>query len=322
MDGVTGADAGHPVIDASRLTRRFDDTAALDDLSLRVYRGEVFGILGHNGAGKTTFLRLVNGLLRPSAGTVATFGGPSYETGAAIRARTGVVTESTSLDDFLTIRESLVAYGTMAGLLYGRTHQRVDALLELFELTPVADKQVRELSAGMRQRAAFARGLVHEPELLLLDEPTANMDPVAARQVRHIVADLARQTGRTVVISTHNLAEAQDVCDRIAVLRRGRLQALGTMEELTRLVTRGAGTVTLTTAPDQATTAIEVLGAYGRATIDGRPDVVTIHGADVGRIPALVADLVRADVAVRGVTEAVPTLEDIYLALHEGRDGG
>jgi ABC-2 type transport system ATP-binding protein len=320
MDGVTDA-ADCPVIAAVDLTRRFAETVAVDSLSLEVHRGEVFGILGHNGAGKTTFLRLVNGLLRPTAGTIVTFGRPSYETGSRIRARTGVVTESTSLDDFLTIRESLVAYGTMAGLSFDRIPGRVDGLLEVFELAPIADKQVRELSAGMRQRAAFARGLVHEPELLLLDEPTANMDPVAARQVRHIVVDLARQSGRTVLISTHNLAEAQDICDRIAVLRRGRLQALGTMAELSRLVTRGAGMVTVTTEPGQGATAIEVAAAYGRAKIDGRPDVVTIHGADVEQIPALVAELVRANVSVRGVAQAVPTLEDIYLALHQQRDG-
>jgi ABC-2 type transport system ATP-binding protein len=320
MNGVTDAAAQRPVIEACELTRRFGETVAVDALSLQVHSGEVFGILGHNGAGKTTFLRLVNGLLRPSEGRITTFGGQSYESGSSIRARTGVVTESTSLDDFLTIRESLVAYGTMAGLPFGRIHARVDHLLEVFDLTRIADKQVRELSAGMRQRAAFARGLVHEPELLLLDEPTANMDPVAARQVRHIVADLARQTGRTVVISTHNLAEAQDICDRIAVLRRGRLQALGTMAELSRLVTRGAGTVTLTIGAGQGAVALEVARDYGRPMIDGRPDVVTIHGADVERIPSLVAELVRAEVSVRGVNEAVPTLEDVYLALHQQRD--
>jgi ABC-2 type transport system ATP-binding protein len=320
VNGVDDRDDSKPIIQSTRLSRRFGATVAVNDLSLEVHRGEVFGILGHNGAGKTTFLRLVNGLLRPSDGAVTTFGRQSYRCGSSIRARTGVVTESTSLDDFLTIRESLVAYGTMAGLPFDRIRGRVDHLLEVFDLTRIADKQVRELSAGMRQRAAFARGLVHEPELLLLDEPTANMDPVAARQVRGIVADLARETGRTVVISTHNLAEAQDICHRIAVLRKGRLQALGTMAELSRLVTRGAGTVTLTIGSGQFAAALDVAGGYGQAMIDGRPDVVTIHGADVERIPSLVAELVRAEVSVRGVNEAVPTLEDVYLALHQQRD--
>jgi ABC-2 type transport system ATP-binding protein len=305
-----------PIVKSSGLSRRFGQTVAVDDLSLEVRRGEVFGILGHNGAGKTTFLRLVNGLLRPTAGTVVTFGGSAYEHGSSVRARTGVVTESTALDDFLTIRESLVAYGTMAALPFDRIHARVDGLLELFDLTNIADKQVRELSAGMRQRAAFARGLVHEPELLLLDEPTANMDPVAARQVRRIVAEIARETNRTVVISTHNLAEAQDVCDRIAVLRRGRLQALGTMAELSHLVTRGARTVTVTTEPGGGEGALRVAQAYGMPVVNGRPEVITVNGADVERIPSLVSALVEAGIPVRGISEAVPTLEDVYLALH------
>jgi ABC-2 type transport system ATP-binding protein len=287
---------------------------------MRIERGEVFGILGHNGAGKTTFLRLINGLLRPSGGEIRTFGQPSYDSGASVRARTGVVTESTALDDFLTIRESLVAYGTLAGMRLGRVEPRVDELLHLFELSEVADRQVRELSAGMRQRAAFARGLVHEPELLLLDEPTANMDPVAALQVRGIVTSLARRTGRTVVLSPHNLAEAQEVCDRIAVLKMGQLQAVGTMEELGRLVGRGRRTITVMTEKEWVACAVSVAGRFGDATVDGRPDVVAVRHADPDSIPKLVAALVEANVPVRRVGEVEPTLEDVYMALH-GRGG-
>jgi ABC-2 type transport system ATP-binding protein len=289
---------------------------ALDGLSLEIRRGEVFGILGHNGAGKTTFLRLVNGLLRPTAGVIETFGSPAYENGATHRRRTGVVTESTALDDFLTIRESLVAYGTMAGMSFGRIDARVEQVLALFDLTEVADKQVRQLSAGMRQRAAFGRGLVHEPELLLLDEPTANMDPVAARQVRHIVTDMARKTGRTVLLSTHNLAEAQDVCDRIAVLRRGRLQALGTMLELSRIVGQEAGSVIITTDPECVVDALSIAARFGDARPDGRPHRIDVERVDVRAVPKLVEALVEGGVPVRGVREVEPTLEEVYLALH------
>ena len=310
------------IIEARGLTRRFGDVVALDDLTLQVHRGEVFGILGHNGAGKTTFLRLINGLLQPSAGELLTFGQPAYTSGAANRARTGVVTESTALDDFLTIGESLVAYGTMSGRSFAGVDERVDELLALFGLSEVRDKQARELSAGMRQRAAFARGLMHRPELLLLDEPTANMDPVAAGQVRHVVADLARETGRTVVLSTHNLAEAQDVCDRIAVLRRGRLQALGTMAELSQMVGRGAGHVTITTIPGQADVAVTVASTFGEASIDGGPDVVALRHADITAIPQLVAALVAAGVPVRGVSEVEAALEDVYMALHQRSSSG
>jgi ABC-2 type transport system ATP-binding protein len=309
-------DQGGTVIEARGLCRRFDTTLALDELTLHVNRGEVFGILGHNGAGKTTFLRLVNGLLRPTDGEVATFGLPSYASGASIRARTGVVTESTALDDFLTIRESLVSYGTMAGMAFDRIGGRVTELIDLFGLGPVADLQVRQLSAGMRQRAAFARGLVHEPELLLLDEPTANMDPVAARQVRSIVTGLARRTGCTVVLSTHNLAEAEDVCDRIAVLKAGRLQALGTMSELGQLVGRGERAVKVRTTPDQVRMALQVAARFGHPGPDGHLDTIVVERAATDRIPELVAALVQAGVPVRGIVQDEPTLEDVYLALH------
>jgi ABC-2 type transport system ATP-binding protein len=307
------------VIETRGLRRTFGDTVAVDDLTLTIRRGEIFGLLGHNGAGKTTMLRLVNGLLRPTAGEVRTFGLPSYERGAGIRARTGVVTESTSLDDFLTIRESLVAYARMAGVRGTRVETRADELLEVFGLTAVADLQARQVSAGMRQRAAFARGLIHEPELLLLDEPTANLDPVAAMQVRELVTRLARSSGCTVVLSTHNLREAEEVCDRIAVLRSGRLQALGTMAELRHLAGAGARPVTIRVDPADASTAVEVANRFGPAAVAGRPDVIRLDRTEEGRVPELIAALVAAAVRVRGILPEEPTLEDVYLALHRGR---
>ena len=313
------SEAPAPVVAAEGLTRTFGPTVAVDGLTLEVRRGEVFGILGHNGAGKTTLLRLINGLLRPTSGTVTTLGGPSYRAGATIRRRTGVVTESTALDDFLTIREHLLAYGAMSGRSATVIARRADELLSTFGLAEVADRQARELSAGMRQRAAFARGLVHDPELLLLDEPTANMDPVAARKVRHLVADLARQAGRTVVLSTHNLAEAQDVCDRIAVLRRGHLQALGTMAELSRLVAAEVP-VTVLTDPGAAGLAWEVAGRFGIVTSNGQPGRISVQGAGGDRIPTLIAALVHAGVPVREVTGREPSLEEIYVALHERKE--
>jgi ABC-2 type transport system ATP-binding protein len=309
------------VIEARALSRHFGPTVAVDGLSLSVRRGEVFGLLGHNGAGKTTMIRLVNGLLRPTSGDIWTFGLPTYVNGAEIRARTGVVTESTALDDFLTIRETLVAYGRMAGMRGRRVEGRAAELLELFGLRDVADLQARQVSAGMRQRAAFARGLIHEPDLLLLDEPTANLDPVAAMQVRDLVTRLARTSGCTVVLSTHNLREAEDVCDRIAVLRSGTLQALGTMDELGQLVGAGGRPVTIHVEPGDASAALEVASEFGRARSGERPDIVRLDRAAVGSVPRLVAGLVARDVRVRGVVQEAPTLEDVYLALHSERGG-
>jgi ABC-type multidrug transport system ATPase subunit len=185
--------SGEPIVEVTGLVRRFGSTTALAGVDLTVGRGQIFAVVGHNGAGKTTLLRLLNGLLRPTAGTVRVWGHDPYRAGSITRARTGAVTESTTLDEFLSVRETLHAYGRLFDVPRDALPDRVEELVDLFELGPYADRPARELSAGMRQRAAFARGLVHRPELLLLDEPTANLDPVAAHRVRAVVADLARR---------------------------------------------------------------------------------------------------------------------------------
>ncbi len=308
-----------PIVETRGLSRRFDDTLALDLLTLTINHSEVFGILGHNGAGKTTFLRLVNGVLRPTIGTVEVFGLFSYEAGAEVRRHTGVVTESTALDDFLSVRESLHAYGTFAGMEEYAIERRVDELLVTFDLAEIGDRQVREISAGMRQRAAFARALVHDPDLLLLDEPTANMDPVAARHVRSLVVGLARQTGRTVVLSTHNLAEAQEVCDRVAVLQHGTLQALGTLEELARVGDSGWRTrVTLDAAA--AARALDLTAGFGQVDLDGRGDTIVVQHPSRDDVPKIVATLVEAQLPVYDVSTELPSLEDVYLELHRQRE--
>jgi ABC-2 type transport system ATP-binding protein len=203
-----------PIIVTHGLTRRFADTLAVDDLTLDVYPGEVFGFLGHNGAGKTTTVRLLNGVLTPSAGQARILGLDPMADGPALRRQTGVLTETPSLDERLTARVNLSLYADLYGVPKAEVKHRVDALLAAFDLTERADDKVGEYSKGMRQRLALARTVVHEPTLLFLDEPTAALDPVAARQVHEMILRTARE-GRTVFINTHNLVEAQRLCDRV-----------------------------------------------------------------------------------------------------------
>jgi ABC-2 type transport system ATP-binding protein len=316
VGGVVDADT---VVEVSGLVRRFGSATALDGVDLTIGRGHLFAVLGHNGAGKTTLLRLLNGLLRPTAGDVRVFGRDPFREGGLVRARSGAVTESTTLDEFLTVRETLHAYGRLFEVPRSRLDARVEELVELFELGAHADQPARELSAGMRQRAAFARGLVHGPELLLLDEPTANLDPIAAHRVRVVVADLARRSGSTVVMSTHNLAEAQDVCDHVAVLRHGRVLVQGTIDELSRAAATAVHTrVSVTSDPGVAA---DTLDAFGEVQRDGAPHVLVVTHARRDEVPRMVAALVSAGVEVDGVTTLAPTLEDMYLDLHrEGAD--
>jgi ABC-2 type transport system ATP-binding protein len=305
------------VIVADGLTRRFGDKVAVDHLTLEVYAGEVFGFLGHNGAGKTTTVRLLNGVLNPSDGTARVLGLSPTTDGPVLRRRTGVLTEVPSLDERLTARENLCIYADLYGLPRAEVVDRVQELLVAFELADRADEEVGRYSKGMKQRLAWARTLLHQPEVLFLDEPTAGLDPVAARQVHELVTRLSREEGRTVFLCTHNLAEAQQLCDRVAVLERGRLLALGTPGELARQLGQSQ-CLDIEVAPADETLALGILqanlGDAGNAQSGG---IITLPGVNRQAIPGLVAALVAAGVRIYRVSPQEPSLEDVYFALHD-----
>jgi len=304
-----------PIIVTHGLTRRFGDTVAVNDLTLEVYPGEVFGFLGHNGAGKTTTVRLLNGILTPSAGQARLMGLDPMADGPALRRQTGVLTETPSLDERLTARVNLSIYADLYGVSKNEVKRRVDQLLAAFDLTERADDKVGEYSKGMKQRLALARTVIHEPTLLFLDEPTAALDPVAARQVHEMILRTAR-AGRTVFINTHNLVEAQRLCDRVGVMEHGRLVAIGTPHELARSLVRNVS-VEFELAPGRADQAIQALQAMPvLASAGQRNGTVVVSGAEREAIPDLSGALVNAGVRIYQVTPQEPTLEDVYFALH------
>lgn len=304
-----------PIIVTRGLTRRFGDTIAVDDLTLEVYPGEVFGFLGHNGAGKTTTVRLLNGVLTPSAGQAHLLGLNPMTDGPALRRQTGVLTETPSLDERLTARVNLSLYADLYGVPKGEVKPRVDALLAAFDLAERADDKVGEYSKGMKQRLALARTVLHQPTLLFLDEPTAALDPVAARQVHEMIQSRARE-GRTVFINTHNLVEAQRLCDRVAVMEHGRLVAIGTPHELARSLGRNVS-VEFELAPGSADQALQALRDLPVQVSAGqRNGTVVVNGAEREAIPDLIGLLVSAGLRIYQVTPQEPTLEDVYFALH------
>ena len=299
------------------LCRHFGDTVAVDDLTLEVYAGEVFGFLGHNGAGKTTTVRLLNGVLTPSGGTARVLGLDPVRDGPALRRRTGVLTETPSLDERLTARENLAIYADLYGVPVAEIARRVETLLVTFELADRADELVGGYSRGMKQRLALARALLHEPEVLFLDEPTAGLDPVATRRVHQLIARLSREGGRTVFLCTHNLAEAQKLCDRVAVLEHGRLVAVGTPTELAHRLWRGLR-LEVELAPDGAPAAVEAMRAVsGVEEVEWDADIVLVRVADREVVPGLVATAVAAGGRVYRVVPREPTLEDVYFALQD-----
>jgi ABC-2 type transport system ATP-binding protein len=306
------------VIHVENLTRQFGEKIAVDQLSLEVQAGEIFGFLGHNGAGKTTTVRLLNGVLEPHGGLVRVLGLDPIADGPTLRARTGVLTESTSLDTRLTARDNLQIYADLFGVPQERVAQRVDELLRFFELHESADAKVATFSTGMRQRLALARTLLHDPEILFLDEPTSGLDPVAVHQVHDLIASLSSEKGHTVFLCTHNLVEAQKLCDRVAVLEQGRLVALGKTAELARRYVRRLE-VEIETASDQVQSVLELLSEPSEL-IRGLPQrkngylSVTVAGREA--IPDLLNLLIQQSIRVYRLAAKESSFEDVYFALH------
>jgi ABC-2 type transport system ATP-binding protein len=312
------------IIVAQGLTRRFDEVVAVDNLDLEVQAGEVFGFLGHNGAGKTTTVRLLNGILAPSAGRVRVLGLEPSTEGPALRRRTGVLTETPSLDERLTGWENLSIFADLYGVPQGEVAGRVDQLLEMFELEGRAGEKAGNYSRGMKQRLALARALIHRPEILFLDEPTAGLDPVVTRRVHELIVHLSREEARTVFLCTHNLAEAQKLCSRVAVLEHGKLVALGTPAELARTAGRSQS-LQVEVAPEDLAAARTVLADAGLCQAEQAPEepgTLLLTGVERESIPGLVAALVEAGVPVYRVASQEPSLEDIYFALQGTQEAG
>ena len=223
-----------PVIVTEGVSKRFGESWAVRELTLTVERGQVFGFLGPNGAGKTTTVRLLNGILEANQGSAAVLGMDPNTHGAEIRRHSGVLTENPSLYEALSARENLRFSGEVYGVPTDELPGRIDALLDRFGLLDRADDKVGVYSRGMKQRLAMARALLHEPEIVFLDEPSAGLDPAAARDMLELVGELSHRHGRTIFMCTHNLVEAERLCDVVGVIDRGRLRALGSPADLAR----------------------------------------------------------------------------------------
>ncbi len=307
-----------PVIQISSLSRRFGETNAVDQLTLDVQAGEIFGFLGHNGAGKTTTVRLLNGVLESTSGEAKVLGLDPQVQGPALRARTGVLTETPSLDERLTARDNLSIYADLYNVPRADVATRVNFLLTEFELADRADEKVGGYSKGMKQRLALARALLHKPEVLFLDEPTSGLDPVAARHVNSLVENLARREGCTVFLCTHNLVEAQKLCDRVAVMEHGHLVALGTPSELTRQYVKRLD-VDLEVDPTQTELVLQILQDLPQLVI-GSPkqekDILTLTLSGREAIPELLNILVQKGLQVYRLAPQEANLEEVYFALH------
>jgi lipooligosaccharide transport system ATP-binding protein len=222
-----------PVVLAADLGKRFGELEAVRGVSFRVERGECFGFLGPNGAGKTSTLRMVQAVSRPTAGRLRVFGLDAVRDDQAIRARLGVVPQEDNLDPDLDVRQNLVVYARYFQIGRETANRRAEALLDFVSLRDKADRNIRELSGGMKRRLVIARALVNEPELVVLDEPTTGLDP----QARHLVWQKLRELkerGVTMALTTHYMDEAERLCDRLVIMDRGCIIAEGAPSDLVR----------------------------------------------------------------------------------------
>ena len=219
------------MIQLENLTRLYGSLAAVQDLNLTVQEGELFGFLGPNGAGKTTTIRMIIGLLRPTRGTVSIAGHDVKQEPLAVKRVVGHLAQTPLLYDRLTGREFLRFMGGLYGLGDEKIAARTEHLLALMDLSDKADQLIESYSGGMRHKIGLCGALLHEPPVLVLDEPLTGMDPYSARRIKDLLQELCRQ-GSTVFLSTHVLEVAERVCDRVGILDKGRLVAVGTMEAL------------------------------------------------------------------------------------------
>lgn len=304
------------VIETFDLQRTFGANRAVDGISFDVALGEVFGLLGPNGSGKTTTVRLLNGLLPPSGGQARVFGLDPSAQGGQVRRKTGVLTETPALYERLSARENLTFFGTLAGLPEPNLSRRVDEMLAFFGLTERATDKVETYSKGMKQRLALARALIHEPPLLFLDEPTSGLDPESAQQVNDLIASLAHQ-GQTIVLATHNLTDAQRLCDRVVILNKGRILAMGSLRDLARQLWPVTWVDIRFYGPVEAASGLLTgMGGVIQATGGGEDLAVQVEGEEV--IPLVVRRLAGQGVSILSVNPRNYTMEDIYFALQNG----
>ena len=303
-----------PAIRTEGLTRDFQKVRAVDALTLEVPSGIVFGFLGPNGAGKTTTIRLLLGLLEPTAGRAEVLGCDTVREAQRIRTRAGALLEHAGLYERLSAQDNLEFAGRIWRMPVGDRRARIQELLSHFGLWDRRAEMVGKWSRGMKQKLAVARALFHRPSLVFLDEPTAALDPVASAALRDDLAGLVAREGATVFINTHNLAEAEKLCSRVAVIRQGRLMAVGHPDELKA----------------QTSARAEISGRNFSealvASLAARPDVksavlrngrLALELADETDMAPLVSMVVAAGGLVDEVRRDKASLEDVFLTLME-----
>ncbi len=307
-------------IQTDQLTRSFGTLKAVDRLTIEVPRGTVFGFLGPNGSGKTTTIRLLLGLLDPDQGSSEVMGFDSQKQAGEVRTRCGALLEHNGLYERLSAAENLDYYGRIWHMSKADREQRIRELLEPLDLFDRRREPIGRWSRGMKQKLAVARTLMHRPELIFLDEPTAGLDPVASAALREDLALLVTREGITIFLTTHNLVEAEKLCAKVGVINRGQLLAIGSPSALRsrtsapRLYVSGQGI--------SSQIAGELKNNPLVKKIQHQNESLTLDLSDVSRSHEIVTQLVQAGVQIDEVRKEKVDLEDVFLQLVDEETGG
>ncbi len=302
----------HYAIETRGLTKKYGALTAVNSLDLKIKKGELFGLLGPNGAGKTTTISMLSTILEPSNGTATVAGYDISTQQAQVRKAIGIVFQDPSLDEELTAYENLELHGLIYHENPSNLPKRIKEVLELVELWPKKDELVKHFSGGMKRRLEIARGLLHKPDVLFLDEPTLGLDPQTRRNLWEHIKKMNKEQGITMILTTHYLEEADALCNRIAIIDNGKIVAMGTSSELKHLIGGDIISITSSKPCEQAFKKIKGVKTVTRNG-DGTTEVTASHGEKI--IPQLFKHASVCKAEITSVTLHEPTLEDVFIKL-------
>jgi ABC-2 type transport system ATP-binding protein len=311
MEIDTKTRANHHAVQTVELSKRFGDFTAVNEISFTVERGEIFGFLGPNGAGKTTTMRLLMGLIQPSAGMATVLGFDVTKETMEIRRRIGYMSQRFSLYNDLTVAENLNFFGGAYGLRGERLQARKKAILQMAGLLGRERELAKNLAGGWRQRLALGCALLHEPEMLFLDEPTAGVDPISRREFWDLLYLLSSE-GQTIFVTTHYMDEAEH-CHRLAFIRRGQLVAVGSPEAIKREKMSEQVLEIDCSKADVAVRTLRATEQFGEVVLYGALVHVVAEGVEA-YCPAIEQNLVEAGLELRSMQVIAPSLEDVFIA--------
>jgi ABC-2 type transport system ATP-binding protein len=301
------------MIEVERLRKSFNTLLAVDDVSFTVGEGEIFGLLGPNGAGKTTTINMICGVLKPDGGRVLIGGKDIWLESKTVKQEMAVVPQEISVYEDITARDNLNFWGSLYGLRGGDLRSRVDEALTRVGLSDRAGDKVKGFSGGMKRRLNLCMGLLHRPRVLLLDEPTVGIDPQARLNILEVVREVAA-SGTTVLYTTHYMDEAQDLCDRIAIIDHGRILTVGTLEELTRLAGEAEVLRLSGRFDDTARARLDAFGGVRVLKVDNDVAVLSVD-ADGPGLLAILPKILEADFGVEDVSIQQPNLQSVFISL-------